>query len=75
LVELGEFDRLFPTSLSSDVSGCPGRYLRAQSRSIVDRCRILYPNAVGVCGASTDQKITAALRQLSLGVGADAVIE
>jgi Plant transposon protein len=30
---------------------------------------------IGVRGASTDQKITAALRQLSLGVGADAVVE
>jgi hypothetical protein len=32
-------------------------------------------DAVGVRGASTDQKLTAALRQLSLGVGADAVVE
>jgi hypothetical protein len=32
-------------------------------------------DAVGVRAASTDQKITAALRHLSLGVGADAVVK
>jgi Plant transposon protein len=32
-------------------------------------------DAVGSLGASTDQKITAALRQLALGVGADSVVE
>jgi hypothetical protein len=32
-------------------------------------------DAVGVRGASTDQKITAALRQLSLRGGADALDE
>jgi hypothetical protein len=33
------------------------------------------PNAIGTIGASTDQKLAAALRQLTQGVSADATVE
>jgi hypothetical protein len=33
------------------------------------------PNAIGTLGASTDQKLAAALRQLTQGVSADAIVE
>jgi hypothetical protein len=32
-------------------------------------------DAAGAAGASTDQQVTAAMRQLSLGIGADAIVE
>jgi Plant transposon protein len=40
-----------------------------------DTCFVQKPDVTGLNGASTDQKIVAALRQMSLGVGGDAVVE
>jgi hypothetical protein len=75
---MSEFDLSFPTRLLSGVFGCSRRYLRSPEGEDCWQIKGIFSqksDAVGGRGTTTDPKITAALRQLSFGVGADTVVE